>query len=82
MKKLPQELKLSLTRKISTAEWSIDKILEVLRDELEAKEGALGSETRSKPKPAYTSNGGNKRGKDYPNTGAYTSSSEGGLLLL
>ena len=78
MKKLPQELKLSLTRKISTAEWSIDKILEVLRDELEARERALGSETRSKPKPAYTSNGGNKRGKDYPTTGAYTSSSEGG----
>uniref|UniRef100_A0A1X7U0U1 Uncharacterized protein n=1 Tax=Amphimedon queenslandica TaxID=400682 RepID=A0A1X7U0U1_AMPQE len=35
MKKLPQELRLSLTRKISTAEWSIVKILEVLRDELE-----------------------------------------------
>ena len=79
MKKLPQELKLSFTRKVPIAEWNIDKILEVLRDELEARERALSNDTRSRSRPSHSnSTHGSKRGRDYPTTGAYTSSSEEG----
>ena len=80
MKKLPQELKLSLTRKVPIAEWNIDKILEVLRDELEARERALSNDTTSRSRPSYSNNSthGSKRGRDYPTTGAYASSTAGG----
>ena len=74
MKKLPSELKLSLTRKVSATDWNIDKILEVLREELEARERALGTDTKNRNKSSSNA----KRGKDYPTTGAYTSSGEVG----
>ena len=74
MKELPSELKLSLTRKVSATDWNIDKILEVLREELEARERALGTDTKNRNKSSSNA----KRGKDYPTTGAYTSSGEVG----
>ena len=80
MKNFPQELKLSLTRRVPIAEWNIDKILEALRDELEARERALSNDTGSRSRPSYSTNSthGSKLGGDYPTTGAYASSSEGG----
>uniref|UniRef100_A0A1X7VTE9 Uncharacterized protein n=1 Tax=Amphimedon queenslandica TaxID=400682 RepID=A0A1X7VTE9_AMPQE len=54
MSKLPSELQLTIARKVPQAEWKMIKILEVLQDELEARERASLLKNKPKDNPRRT----------------------------
>ena len=70
--KLPDELRLEITRKVPKAEWNMTKILKVLHEELEARERAVGHGSRGNQMPV------GKRGKEYPTTKTFFSGGESG----
>ena len=57
IRKIPPELRLTITRKVPPDEWELLKILEVLREEIEARERAILTDTNSKGKPSSNAKG-------------------------
>uniref|UniRef100_A0A1X7TA53 Uncharacterized protein n=1 Tax=Amphimedon queenslandica TaxID=400682 RepID=A0A1X7TA53_AMPQE len=54
VKKLPAELRLNLARRVSSSEWNLTKIMEMLKEELEARERAVFAPiSRGKTAPTH-----------------------------
>ena len=68
VKKLPMEMRLAVSRKVPQKDWTMDKILSVFLEELEARERAA----LPKGKPVI------RRSKEYPTTRAFMGSGQSG----
>ena len=64
-KKLPPEMRLAVSRKVPQKDWTVEKILSVLLEELEASEGAALLPVQ-------------KRSKDYPTTRTFVGGGQSG----
>lgn len=51
LNKLPQELRLIVSRKIGDVDWNLDALMEVVEQELQAREQTLTSSTSHEKKP-------------------------------
>ena len=54
MNKLPNDIKLTITREVREDEWKLDKLVEILRREIEARERANGNTSSTAKKNVYT----------------------------
>ena len=74
VKKLPSELRLSFTRKLSSADWNISNIMKLLSEELDARERA----SLNKPKQHFNSYKHHKPSRDLPTTRTFMGGGETG----
>ena len=77
IRKLPSEMRLTIARKVSNDDWNMTKILEVLLEELEARERASLPKSRDNKQ----THSPYRRGKDSPTTATFAGGSKSGCCF-
>ena len=75
MNKIPQELRLIVSREVKGGDWQLDLLLKVLHQELEARERAMGTPNNYSPTTNSPSRRNDQYWNDCPTASALTSTS-------
>ena len=75
MNRIPQELRLIVSREVKGGDWELDSLLKVLHQELEARKRAMGTPNNYSPTTNSPSQRNDRYWKDPPTASTFTSTS-------